>query len=85
MKRLYAVTLEAEIVVVAESRREAAQIATDSLNDLSSELSIFVSDLELTEETLPGSYDVDTLPWGTGESATEDMDMTIGDYLAVPK
>jgi len=72
MKGLYIVTLEAEVVVLAESREDAMKIAD--------QISKFDFDLEAglgTDLTyLPGDWDEGCIPFGESE------DKTIAEWVA---
>lgn len=74
-KRLYNVTIEAEIVVLAESRREAETIASQ----------ISISDLDPWNETardfsyMPSDWDEDSIPFGSEDPAN--IDKTVGEWL----
>lgn len=67
MKKLYTVTIEAEIVVLADSEEEAAEEAQDAMSELSS----YDYDIHaMPMRYLPGGWDRKTLPFGTEDDKT---------------
>lgn len=74
MKKLYTVTFEAEVVVVAESEKEAMENAEDAIGDITFEPSR-ASELDV----FPDGWDEDSLPYGHQDS--ENPDRTIGQWI----
>lgn len=64
MKKLWTVTIETEIVVVAETQEDAVDTAEDAMSDLSSyDYSTHAAEMV----HLPSGWDKGSLPWGDNE------------------
>jgi len=76
LKRLFTVTIENEIVVLAENKEEAEEIAQDSLGDLDSHS----WDAHATPmATLPAGWEADAIPYGPG--VKDEPDRTVGTWI----
>lgn len=75
-KRLFTVTIEADIVVLARDEDEATDIAIETLSHLDDE-EWNVSPSRMTY--LPGDWDADCIPFGDG--VPEDPDRTVGEWI----
>lgn len=70
MNKLYTVTLETEIVVLAESEEAACSEARAALHNLSSdEFDVSAYDLR----ALPASWSEDLYPYGKGEETIAEL------------
>lgn len=74
MKQLYVVELTREVVVVAESQKEAEQVALDTPDDGSD-----ASAQEMMH--YPGDWDEDSIPFGKGDP--KDPDRTVSEWIAM--
>lgn len=73
MKKLYVVSIETEIVVIAEDEAEAEMAARDAALDVE-------SDFAAREMTyLPSGWESDSIPYGDGDD--EDQDRTIEGWV----
>jgi hypothetical protein len=75
-KKLYTVTIEAEIVVVADDAAEAEEAAHDAMSDLSS----YDYDISATPmRFLPSGWEMNAIPYG--ENADDDPDRTVDGWI----
>ncbi len=73
-KKLYTVTISAEVVVVAEDSNEAREVAEEAIHEL--------YDWDLDDRPLrylPNGWELDAIPFG--ESPKDDPDRTIGKWI----
>lgn len=76
MKKLFTVTIETEIVVLAETAKEAEEYAADELRELDS----YQYDFHAMEMAhLPGDWDVKSIPYGDVDE--EHPDRTIQEWI----
>lgn len=75
-KRLFTVTLEMEIVVVAESERDAEEGARDAIKELDSYE--FLTRAQPMRR-LPSAWTLKALPWGDRDE--DNPDRTVGQWV----
>lgn len=77
MKKLYNVTIEVEVVVVAESESDARKHAQDAIDEVSFENDVDYDVRELVY--LSGNWDLNCIPFGDRDG--DDPDRTIQGWL----
>lgn len=75
-KRLFTVTIETEIVVLAEDADEAEEIAIDAIDGLDSDA---WDSHAMPMATLPAGWEGDAIPYGPG--VEDDPDRTVGQWI----